>query len=184
MRKSLPFLIAVFMFMAAPQAKADFFSFGLDAQGTYTRLDKISFSNVSDPVTLDGFGIGVSGKLQILFITAIIDYQHLLDGADYMHAGLGTGFTFGALPLVDLYVRGSLGLMLLSADVAGFDETPGAGDISPPEVGFQVRGGAGIEIPFLGDFFAFGLGVDVGAHAITGNWGYDLSVNAHLGLRI
>ena len=182
MRKTLPLILAALIFLTAPSASAGLFSFDLDAQGTYSRLDNISFTNSSEKMNISGFGAGVSGQLQILFISAIVDYQHFFDGADYLHAGLGSGFTFEALPIVNLYVRGSLGLMLLYAEASGF-EAEGE-DISPAELGFQVRGGAGLEIPFLGDWFAFGFGVDVGAHAITGNWGYDLSVNAHLGLRI
>ncbi|MBN2492967.1 MAG: hypothetical protein JXR96_00145 [Deltaproteobacteria bacterium] len=183
MRKCLAMFAVVLLTLSASPAMADFFAFELDGQGTYTRLQRISFSNSEEKVDVCGLGAGVTGRLQILFINLIVDYQHFFDGADYLHGGLGAGYRFDSLPLVDIYVRGSLGVMLLYAEARGFDVAPGE-DISPPAFGFQARAGGGIEIPFLGDWFAFGVGADFGAHAITGNWGYDLTVNVHLGLRI
>lgn len=186
MRTHLVVLIALVGVVAASPASADFFALEADVQGTYLRLDNVAIPESSATGTITGFGAGFRGRLQILFLNALVDYQHVFTGgkgADMLHAGLGLGYRLDSLPVIALYVQGSVGLLMLSADEGAF---LGQAD-SPaldPEMGGQVRVGGGLEIPFAGDFLAFGVGADVGGHYLTGEFGYDFSVNIHFGLRI
>ncbi|MFN2169554.1 MAG: hypothetical protein ACK2U9_25250, partial [Anaerolineae bacterium] len=151
--------------------------------GSYLRLQNIPVPETDLTGTVGGLGYGVRGRLQILFLNAIVDYQHLVDNADMLHAGLGVGYRTDSLPVIDLYVQASVGLLLLFADGGAFTDVDVSGEYGP-EAGGQVRAGGGLDFPFAGDWLALGLGVDVGGHYIGGEFGYDLSANVHFGLRI
>ncbi len=184
MRRSLAIVIAVMLTLSAAPAFADLFALDVDAQASYLQLDNIGLPDGSgDTGTIAGFGVGVRGRLQILFLNAIVDYHHLFNSAEVLHLGLGAGYRTDSLPVVDLYVQGSIGLLMMAAKGNAFVEDDVTGEIDP-EAGVQGRAGGGIEIPFAGDFLAIGVGADLGAHYITGDWGYDFSVNVHFGLRI
>jgi len=124
--------------------------------------------------------VGVRAKLEILFISAIVDFQHFFDNADYMHAGLGVDFKLPT-PVIEPFIRGSVGLMMLSADRSMFEPT--AETDLEMTLGFQLRAGAGFDIP-LGSWFAIGVAGDVGYHYMTGLHGWDFSVVGYLGLRV
>ncbi len=185
MRKNMAILVASFLLLGASPAFADLFALEADAQGSYVRVDNVSLPESDASGTISGMGAGFRGRLQILFLNALVDYHHLFTGgkgADLLHVGLGVGYRTDMLPVIDIYVQGSIGLLMLAADGSAFgDNTSGYLD---PEMGGQIRGGGGIEIPFASDFLAIGVGVDFGGHYITGKFGYDMSVNAHFGLRI
>jgi len=172
-------LLSLLMLPAAP-ASADFFALELDAQAGYARFDNIEYPQSIDGTTLAGGTFGVRGKLEILFLNAVFDYQHFINNADYLHAGLGMDFRLPT-PGVEPFFRASAGLMLLTAGAEAFD--PQAAAKLVPTVGFQARAGAGLEIP-LGGFFALGAAADVGYHYITAKHGWDLSVQGYFGLRI
>jgi hypothetical protein len=182
MRKSLAFAICSLL-LASP-AYADFFSVEIDAQGGYTQLDAIEYPDAPYGLTdLAGPAFGVHGKVEILFISAVIDYQHILGndgGADLLHLGLGADFKL-PLGVVEPFVRGSAGLGLLYAQGSAFD--PAATDDFPATAGFLGRVGAGLDIP-LGDWFALGLAGDVGIHYFTQELGFNFSVMGYFGLRI
>ena len=185
MKKNIAIVLASTFLLAASPAFADLFALEADAQGSYVRVDNVSVPNQDTTGTISGMGAGFRGRLQILFLNALIDYHHLFTGgkgADLLHVGLGVGYRTDMIPVIDIYVQGSVGLLMLAADASAFgDNVSGYLD---PEMGVQVRGGGGIEIPFAGDFLAIGVGVDFGGHYITGEFGYDMSINAHFGLRI
>ena len=186
MRTRLVVLIALAMLVAASPASADFFALEADVQGTYLRLNNVAIPDSSETGTIAGMGAGFRGRLQILFLNALVDYQHLFTGGkgtDLLHAGLGLGYRLDSLPVIALYVQGSIGLLMVAADrgaFVGHDDSPSL----DPEMGGQVRVGGGLEFPFASDYLAFGVGADVGGHYLTGEFGYDFSVNVHLGLRI
>lgn len=178
MAKNMSLLMVLLLF--ALPARADFFALEVDGQAGYLRLDNIERPNSSDKTKLAGGSFGVRGKLEILFLCVVVDYQHLFENADFLHAGLGADIK---LPLgaIKPFVRGSLGLVLLAATEGAF--SPRADAELKATAGFQARGGGGLEIP-LGDWFAVGAAADVGYHYLTGNHGWDLSVSGFLGLRI
>lgn len=185
MRKPLAAVFALLVGLGAAPASADFFALELDAQGSYVRLDNITMPESDLTGTIAGLGAGFRGRLQILFLNALVDYHHLFSGgsgADILHVGLGVGYRTDSLPVIDLYVQASIGLLMLAADGRAF--TSEASGKLGPEAGGQVRAGGGLEFPFAGDFLAIGVGADVGGHYITGEFGYDFSVNLHFGLRI
>jgi hypothetical protein len=178
-------LFALATVLCASPASADLFTLELDAQGTYLELGNVGVAQSSDTSTIRGFGVGARGRLQILFLNVLVDYQHLFtggQGADMLHAGLGVGYRFDAIPVIDLYIQGSIGLLMLTAAPSAYVDDVAAE--LEPQAGGQVRAGGGIEIPFAGDWFAVGVGADVGGHYLTGEFGYDYSVNVHFGLRI
>jgi len=186
MRTRIIVLIALASLALAAPASADFFALEADVQGTYLRLDGISLPESSETGTIAGLGAGFRGRLQILFLNALVDYQHLFtggQGVDMLHAGLGLGYRLDSLPVIALYVQGSVGLLMLTADEGAFvgDSNSPALD---PEMGGQVRVGGGLEFTFAADYLAIGVGADVGGHYLTGEFGYDFSVNVHFGLRI
>lgn len=178
MRRLSTFLVAgLFLFSTAP-ALADFFALEVDAQAGYSSFANIS---VGDEVsTLAGGTFGVRGKLEILFLCAVVDWQHFFNNADFMHLGLGADFKL-PLSVIEPYVRGSLGLILLTGEPGAFDPEPAVK--LDPTAGFQVRAGAGLDIP-LGDWFAVGVCGDVGYHVFPDENGIDFSVTGYLGLRI
>ena len=185
MRKSLAIPIILLLGLIAMPASADFFALEADAQGSYLRLGNITLPELDETGTITGMGVGARVRLQILFLNVLVDYHHLMTGgkgADVLHAGLGLGYRLDSLPVIDLYVQGSVGVLMLYADPSAFVET--VSSELGPELGGQVRAGGGLEFPFGGDWFAIGVGADVGAHYITGEFGYDFSVNLHFGLRI
>ncbi len=186
MRKGLAIVITAVLFLGAAPAFADLLALEVDAQASYLRLDNIALPDGSGETgTIGGFGAGVRGRLQILFLNALVDYHHLLNpgNAEILHIGLGAGYKTDSLPVFDLYVQGSIGILMMMADGSAFigDNVSNKLDF---ESGGQLRVGGGIDIPFAGDWFAFGVGADVGGHYITGETGYDFSVNVHFGLRI
>ena len=74
-----------------------------------------------------------------------------------------------------------MGLILLTGQPDAFD--PERDAELDPTAGFQVRAGAGLDIP-LGDWFAVGVCGDVGYHVFPDDDGLDFSVVGYLGLRI
>lgn len=186
MRTRIIIFIALATIAVASPASADFFALEVDAQGTYLRLDGVAVPESSETGTIAGLGAGFRGRLQILFLNALVDYQHLFtggQGVDMLHAGLGLGYRLDSLPVIALYVQGSIGVLMLAADKGAFIDV----DDSPaldPEMGGQVRVGGGLEFTFAADYLALGVGADVGGHYLTGEFGYDFSVNVHFGLRI
>lgn len=179
MRKTIP-VIVVILLLPLSQVRADLFAFDLDAQVGYTQLHNIERPLSSDSTTLSGGAFGVRGKLEILFISLMVDYQHFFNNADYLHAGLGADFKLPLGP-IEPYVRGSVGLMMLNAKKSAFD--PDAEGDFDTAAGFQARVGVGLDIP-LGSWFAFGASVDAGYHYITARSGWDISAMGYLGLRI
>ena len=172
-------VIAVFL-GAGPTASADFFAIDVDGQAGYLRIDGIEHPGTFESTTLSGASAGVRGKIEILFISLIFDYQHMFSNADYLHAGLGAEFKL-PLGVIEPYARASAGIMMLAAKGGAF--SPDATEDLKSTVGFQLRAGGGLEIP-LGDWFAVGAGLDMGYHYITGKSGWDLSAVGYLGLRI
>jgi len=183
MRKSLAIVIAVVFTLSAAPAFADLFALDVDAPASYLQMDNIGLPEMDATGTIAGFGVGVRGRLQILFLNAIVAYHHLFNSAEILHLGLGVGYRTDLLPVIDLYVQGASGLLMTAAKGSALvdDDVTGEGG---PEAGVQGRAGGGIEIPFAGDWLAIGVGADLGVHHITGDWGYDFSVNVHFGLRI
>jgi hypothetical protein len=175
-------VFAVFSLCAVP-AHADFFAIEADAQATYLKMDNIDLPGMAGTASVMGLGAGVKARVQILFLNAVLDYQHLFDNADMMHVGLGFGYRVDMLPVVDVYCNGTAGVLMLKAASGAFNNDAVTADLDA-EMGFQARGEAGIEIPFAADFLAFGVGVTAGIHYITGEVGYDFSANVHLGLRL
>ncbi len=177
MRRFVALMVAGTLASTAAPALADFFAIDVDAQAGYARI-----SNVSDGEsrTLAGGTVGLRGKLEILFFSAVIDWQHFFNNADFAHLGLGADFKL-PLSVVEPYVRGSLGLILLTGQADTFD--PARDSELDPTAGFQVRAGAGLDIP-LGDWFAVGVCGDVGYHFFPDENGIDFSVMGYLGLRI
>jgi hypothetical protein len=185
MRKSLVISVILLSGLIALPASADFFALETDVQGSYLRLGNITLPDTDVTGTITGMGVGARARIQILFLNALVDYHHLMTGgrgADVLHAGLGLGYRMDSIPIVDLYVQGSIGVLMLYAAPSAFVEDV-VSELGP-EIGGQVRAGGGLEIPFGADFFAIGVGADVGGHYITGEFGYDFSVNVHFGLRI
>jgi hypothetical protein len=179
MRKKTSCLVALIVALAATPALADFFALELDGQLGYMRI-----TNLERPDTgkgeLAGATAGAHAKLEILFLSLFADYQHFFSNADYLYAGLGMDFKL-PLSVVEPYVRGSVGLMVLSAAGAAFD--PDATEKLNSKLGVQAKAGAGLDIP-LGSWFAIGAVCDVGYHYLTAQSGFDLSVMGYLGLRI
>ena len=177
MRRFVAFVVVGLLVFSTAPALADFFAFDVDAQAGYMNI-----ANVSDGEsrTLAGGTFGVRGKLEILFFSAVIDWQHFFNNADFMHLGLGADFKL-PLSVVEPYIRGSLGLILLTGQPDAFD--PKRDAELDPTAGFQVRAGAGLDIP-LGDWFAVGVCGDVGYHVFPEENGIDFSVVGYLGLRI
>ena len=178
MRRFFALAVTGLLLFSTGPALADFFALDIDAQAGYSSFQNIS---VGDEVsTLAGGTFGVRGKLEILFLSAVIDYQHFFNNADFMHLGLGADFKL-PLSVVEPYVRGSLGLILLTGEAGAFDPEPAVK--LDPTAGFQVRAGVGLDIP-LGDWFAVGACGDVGYHVFPDENGIDFSVMGYLGLRI
>jgi hypothetical protein len=163
-------------FSAAP-ALADFFAIDVDGQAGYAHI-----VNVSDGEsrTLAGGTFGFRAKVKILFLCAIVDYHRFFNNADYAHLGLGADFKL-PLSVIEPYIRGSLGVMLLTGPGDAFD--PARDTKLDVTGGFQARAGAGLDIP-LGDWFAVGVCGDVGYHVFPSDDGFDFSVVGYLGLRI
>lgn len=180
MKMKLSLITLLLTLTAIPAARADFFALDVDAQGGYLRLDGIEHPDSFAASTLSGGTVGVRGKLEILFLSLFVDYQHMFSNADFLHAGLGADFSL-PLGIVEPYVKGSVGLLMLAAKGGAF--SPEAQNELAATAGFQARAGVGLDIP-LGDWFAIGAGVDAGYHYITGKSGWDLSVVGYLGLRI
>lgn len=177
MRRFVAFMVAGLLVFSTAPALADFFAIDVDAQAGYMNI-----ANVSDGEsrTLAGGTFGIRGKLEILFLCAVIDWQHFFNNADFAHLGLGADFKL-PLSVVEPYIRGSLGLILLTGQPDTFD--PARETELDPTAGFQVRAGAGLDIP-LGDWFAIGVCGDVGYHVFPDDDGLDFSVVGYLGLRI
>lgn len=167
--------------LCAYQARADLLAIDVDAQAAYVSFTGIEKPNTNQTGDIKGLGVGARVRLQVLFLNAIADYMHLFSGAEVMHLGLGAAYNTDILP-VKIYVQGSIGALLLSAEAGAFD--PPAQEKLGIKTGFQVRGGGGLEIPFAANFLAFGVGVDLGGHYLTSSFDFDYSVNIHLGLRI
>jgi hypothetical protein len=181
MKKCIALLSMALLLLAAAPASADLFAFDIQGQAGYGRISNIAPVAGEGTGALSGFSFGARGRLQVLFLTAIVDYQHFLDGAEFLHGGLGVYFSTDLIPVIRPYVLVSAGVMMLKADAnAILPDTPAMN----AKAGFQARAGGGLEIPFLGDWFAVGANVDFGYHYITGNHGYDLTVMGYLGLRI
>ena len=175
------FLVAIIcLVLPLSQARADLFAFDLDAQAGYTQISNVERPLTPESTTLSGGTFGVRGKLEILFISLVVDYQHFFNDADFLHAGLGADFKLPLGP-IEPYVRGSVGLIMLSAKKGAFD--PDAEGKLDASAGFQARLGVGLDIP-LGDWFAVGVSADAGYHYITGKSGWDISAMGYLGLRI
>lgn len=181
MRNPLAFVMVIGLLCGAGPASADLFAFEVDAQAGYSWIDKVEVERSSGPenTKLEGGIVGVHGKLEILFLSLVLDYQHFFNNADLLHVGLGADFKLD-LSVVKPFVRGSAGLMMLYADAKAFD--PEAAETYEATAGFQARAGAGLEIP-LGDWFAIGVAADAGVHYL-GEVGYDLAVTGYVGLRI
>lgn len=178
------FLLAVVMMCLgfSHPALADIFSFTLDGQVGYSRIQNIQTPGTDVGQTFSDMAIGARAKLQVLFICLMADYQHLiLKNADYLHAGLGSYFDIN-LDVVKPYIRGSIGMMLFSARKGGFDDPKADGNLDA-SLGAEARVGLGLDIP-LGKWFAVGVSFDFGYHYITSKWGYDLSAMGYGGLRI
>lgn len=186
MKKLATLVVLGSLLALASPASADLFRLEADAQATYTRLGNVHYrvGSESPKVDLAGFGVGGRAALSILFITAVFDYQHLFPGADFIHAGLGVSFRFDSIPVITPYVSASLGLIALDAQARMFPGQTGSDSLVDNELGFQGRAGGGLEFTFASDWLALGVGADIGAHYLTGDWGYDLSINLHFGLRI
>jgi len=180
MKQFVTGLVFVSLIGSAPSTFAGFFDFQLDGQIGYTNLGHIQHPDTGNEVTFDGASFGAHGMLKILFIALIVDYQHFFKEADLLHVGLGTKLGL-PLSVVEPYVRGSVGLMMLDVAAAAFD--PDANNMIDNELGLHVRAGGGLDVP-LGEWFAVGVSADVGYHYITGEHGYDFSVMGYLGLRI
>jgi len=181
MRRSLAFVMVIGLCCPAGPAVADFFAIDVDAQAGYSWVDKVEVRRGGEyqATKLEGGIVGVHGKLEILFISLVVDYQHFFNNADLLHVGLGADFKLD-LSVIKPYVRGSAGLMMLVADAGAFD--PAAEEEYAPTAGFQARAGAGLDVP-LGDWFAVGAVVDAGVHYLDAV-GYDLAITGYLGLRI
>jgi hypothetical protein len=177
MRRFVALMVAGLLVFSAAPALADFFAVDVDAQAGYAHI-----ANVSDGEsrTLAGGTVGLRGKLEILFLCAVIDWQHFFNNADFAHVGLGADFKL-PLSVVEPYVRGSLGALLLTGQPDAFE--PARDTELDVTIGFQIRAGAGLDIP-LGDWFAVGVCGDVGYHVFPDESGVDFSVVGYLGLRI
>jgi hypothetical protein len=175
--------LAVLLLGFSQTASAELFAIEGQGQAGYSRLSNLALpgSTTGETATLAGLSAGARGRLQILFLNAMVDYQHFFDGADFLHAGLGVSFSTDILPAIKPYVQASAGVLVLSAkgESLGPQGTP---DLA--ETGFMARAGGGIEVPFAGDFLAAGVSADIGLEYITGKVGYSLSVMGYLGLRI
>jgi hypothetical protein len=180
MRRKTTCLVALIVALAATPALADFFALELDGQLGYLRITNIARPDNFTRAELAGATAGAHAKLEILFLSVFADYQHFFSGADYLYAGLGMDFKL-PLSVIEPYVRGSIGPMVLSAAGAAFD--PDATEKLNSKLGLQVKAGAGLDIP-LGSWFAIGAVCDVGYHYLTGLNGFDLAVMGYLGLRI
>jgi hypothetical protein len=180
MRKKMSCLVALIVALAATPALADFFALELDGQLGYLRITNIERPDNASRADLAGPSAGAHAKLEILFLSLFADYQHFFSGADYLYAGLGMDFKL-PLSVVEPYVRGSVGPMILSAAGAAFD--PDATEKLNAKLGLQAKAGVGLDIP-LGSWFAIGAVCDVGYHYLTAQSGFDLSVMGYLGLRI
>lgn len=97
--------LATLLGLLAMPARADFFALEVDGQAGYLRLDNLERPASSESTTLSGGSFGVRGKLEILFLCVIVDYQHMFNNADFLHAGLGADFKL-PLGIVKPYVRG------------------------------------------------------------------------------
>lgn len=180
MRRILALTIAGLLLCSTAPALADLFAIDVDAQAGYSSFSKYYVDGENR--TLAGGIVGARGKLEILYFSAMIDYQHFFNNADFMHLGLGMDFKL-PLSVVEPYVRGSLGMILLTAEADALDPKVVNPDWEREvNIGFQARAGVGLDIP-LGDWFAVGIAGDVGYHYISES-GLDFSVTGYLGLRI
>jgi hypothetical protein len=177
MRRFVALMVVGMLALTAAPALADIIALDVDAQAGYAHI-----SNISDGEsrTLSGGTFGFRAKLNILFLCAIVDYQRFFNNADFAHLGLGGDFKL-PLSVVEPYIRGSLGVILLTGPADAFD--PARDSELEPTGGFQVRAGAGLDIP-LGDWFAVGVCGDVGYHFFPDENGIGFSVVGYLGLRI
>ncbi len=183
MRHAIASSLVLLLIGLAQPAAADLFAFEVQGQAGFSQVGNLKLPGAADESgKLGGFAFGARGRLQVLFLTAMLDYQHFLDGADLVYGGLGVHFSTDLLPVIRPYVCGSVGLMLLAADAKAF--SPDAPEKMSTEAGGYARAGGGLEIPFAGDFLAFGVSANVGVHYITGQVGYDFDVMGYLGLRI
>jgi hypothetical protein len=187
MKKALTLaLVAMIGLMAAP-ASADLLAIEIDAQGGYTQLDTIEVPTppYEELDTLAGPAFSLRGKLQILFLHAVVEYQHIMTngttGAEFLFGGLGLGYKIDMLEYIKPFFRGSVGGAMLYAPAGAFD--PVAEEDFDAKLGFMARGGVGLEIP-LGDWFALGVVADVGFHYFTQEFGMNWSGMGFLGLRI
>ncbi len=179
MQKKISVLFGLVVLTASPFVFADLFALEIDGQVGYTQLDKVERPDSDELVTLKGGTVGLHGKLELLMISFVVDYQHFFKNADLLHLGFGMDIKL-PLGVVEPYVRGSAGLMMLYAGKEVFD--PDAGNDYETTLGAQARVGGGLDIP-LGEWFAVGASVDLGAHYLT-ELAYDFSVMGYLGLRI
>lgn len=182
MRKALCGLIMLCLVMESGLAKADFFALEVQGQGGYTRLSNIELPGTTETGVLAGGTAGVRGRVQLLFINAIVDYQHFFNNADMLHAGLGFRAGFDVVPVIKPYVIASAGVLMLTAEAGAF--SPKAQQRLDPQTGFMARAGGGLRIPIIGDWLSLGVGVDVGIHYITGKVGYNLSAMGLLGIGV
>lgn len=179
MQKNLQILTLLAVLGFALPASADFLALQVDGQLGYTQLKNIAVPNSSTTQDLTGPMAGIKGKLEILLINVVFDWQHFLDKyVDTLHLGLGFDL---ALPLgvVEPWVRASGGLMMLSAKKDAF--SPSATDDQAPTVGGEIRVGAGLDIPLM-KFLVLGASGHVGYHYITGEWGLNWSILGSLGV--
>jgi hypothetical protein len=181
MRKTIILSVILALTTVSSPALADFFALEVDGQAGYTSIEKIQIPNSSDTATIAGGTAGVRGKLEILFINLVLDYQHFFKGAEFMHIGLGADFGI-PLGIVEPYIHASLGPMLFLAEPEAFDDATATK--LEATMGFQARGGVGLDIPFAGDFLAIGARFTAGYHYITAETGFDYSIMGYLGLRI
>lgn len=178
MRRFAALMVAGLLVFTAAPALADFFAIDIDAQAGYASFSKIQIQD--EDRTLAGGTFGARGKLEILFLSLFLDYQHFFNNGDFMHLGLGADFKL-PLSVVEPYVKGSVGMLLLTGEGSAYD--PEIVDYEREVlIGVQARAGVGLDIP-LGDWFAIGVAGDVGYHYISQS-GFDFSVVGYLGLRI
>ena len=112
--RSLFVMLLMSSFIYTLPCKADLFALELDGQIGYSRIGAIEHPDSRDNTTLSGLAAGVRGKVEVLFISMVVDYQHLFSNADFLHAGLGWDFKLPT-PFIEPFVGGSAGLMMLSA---------------------------------------------------------------------
>ena len=161
-------------------ASADILEFDLDAQLSYVDVAGVPLERSDRTATMNGAAIGARARLQVLFLTGIVDFHHLFDGGDMLHVGAGIGPSVRLGPF-RLYGNGTLGMLMVAP---GDEFAPVNGTTPDPVVGFQARGGLGLEALLAGEWIAIGAGGDVGVHRLDGEWDRSWLVRGYVGLRL